>query len=122
MKIHYTNEGWICCRDPYYKPIENEEQFIEVDEEDYNKSLSTPNGYAWKVVDGKLSMEVYDQKSVDEMNALLEIMQLKEEIIKVKEDVEQVELFGMSRDDYQAKRARCVEIILRLRELEKNKQ
>ena len=48
-----------------------------------------------------------------------EIYALKRELEKCKEDVEQVELFGMERTDYATKKARCIEIILRLRELEK---
>lgn len=48
-----------------------------------------------------------------------EIYTLKEELRKWKEDVEQVELFGMVREDYEEKKLRCAEIILELRELEK---
>ena len=47
------------------------------------------------------------------------IRNLKRELEKCKEDVEQVELFSMERTDYASKKARCVEIILELRELEK---
>lgn len=47
------------------------------------------------------------------------IKELKQELIKWKEDVEQVELFGMERTDYEQKKARCAEIILILRQLEK---
>ncbi len=47
------------------------------------------------------------------------IRNLKRELEKCKEDVEQVELFGMERTDYDTKKTRCVEIILELRELEK---
>lgn len=50
---------------------------------------------------------------------LIEISQLKTELKKAKEDVEQVELFGMQRDDFEQKKSRCAEIVLRLRELEK---
>ena len=47
-----------------------------------------------------------------------QIQSLKQELEKWKEDVEQVELFGMERADYEEKKARCAEIILELRELE----
>lgn len=50
--------------------------------------------------------------------AIQKIYQLKEELKKWKEDVEQVELFGMTRTDYDEKKTRCVEIIEELRELE----
>lgn len=47
-----------------------------------------------------------------------EIKKLKEQIAKYKEDVEQVELFGMDRADYAEKKELCKNIVLRLRELE----
>jgi hypothetical protein len=47
------------------------------------------------------------------------INSLKRELEKYKQDVEQVELFSMERTDYAIKKARCVEIILELRQLEK---
>ena len=50
---------------------------------------------------------------------LNKIFQKKQLLQKYKEDVEQVELFGMSRDDYETKKKLCSEIILELRKLEK---
>jgi len=47
-----------------------------------------------------------------------QIMQLKDQLQKYKEDVEQVDLFGMQRNDYQEKKQRCAEIVLQLRQLE----
>jgi hypothetical protein len=46
------------------------------------------------------------------------IQNLKLQIAKYKEDVEQVELFGMERADYKEKKAQCVAIIEELRQLE----
>ena len=46
------------------------------------------------------------------------IQDLKLQIAKYKEDVEQVELFGMQRADYEEKKALCVSIIQELRQLE----
>ena len=46
------------------------------------------------------------------------IQDLKLQIAKYKEDVEQVELFGMHRDDYEQKKELCKSIILELRKLE----
>ena len=51
--------------------------------------------------------------------AQIEIGKLKQELTKWKEDVEQVELFGMVRTDYEQKKNRCTEIIVQLRKLEK---
>ena len=42
----------------------------------------------------------------------------KYQLQKYKEDVEQVELFGMQRADYEEKKALCVQIIEELRVLE----
>lgn len=48
-----------------------------------------------------------------------QISTLKAQINKYKEDVEQVELFGMERADYEEKKAQCVQIIEELRILER---
>lgn len=50
---------------------------------------------------------------------LAEISQKKEMLEKYKEDVEQVELFGMERADYESKKKICADIVIELRELEK---
>lgn len=48
-----------------------------------------------------------------------EIFEIKKTLEKYKEDVEQVELFGMERTDYAEKKEQCRSMVLRLRELEK---
>lgn len=48
-----------------------------------------------------------------------QIYEKKALLEKYKEDVEQVELFGMERADYEEKKRLCAEIIIELRELEK---
>ena len=63
-------------------------------------------------------IEVYVPYSDKEL-AQIEIGKLKQELAKWKEDVEQVELFGMVRTDYEQKKNRCTEIIVQLRKLEK---
>lgn len=52
------------------------------------------------------------------INLCTRITELKEQMKRYKEDVEQVELFGMKRDDYEEKKELCKSIILQLRELE----
>ena len=49
---------------------------------------------------------------------IADIFNKKKLLEKYKEDVEQVELFGMDRMDYEEKRSKCAEIILELRNLE----
>lgn len=55
----------------------------------------------------------------EEEKRALRIGELKDLLRKYKEDVEQVELFGMERNDYAEKKAQCAEIIKELRALEK---
>lgn len=117
-KIYYNAQGWVCQRYPYDLPIENENLYIEVSEQEYEQTMSCNFGMAWRVVKGKLEQAVYDNNEYSKDQIQNEIAELKAEIIKVKEDVEQVELFGMERSDYTQKKARCVEIIQRLRVLE----
>ena len=47
------------------------------------------------------------------------IKEKKQLLSKYKEDVEQVELFGMVRSDYEEKKKQCKKLVLELRELEK---
>ena len=49
---------------------------------------------------------------------IVKIAELKCKLKRYKEDVEQVELFGMERTDYAEKKAACVSIIEELRTLE----
>lgn len=65
----------------------------------------------------EFSVELYNHRKHLE-TIPQQIAQLKAELNKYKEDVEQVELFGMERADYQEKKARCAEIIIELRKLE----
>lgn len=59
----------------------------------------------------------------EEQTALIEKRQLhaeKEALLKkYKYDVEQVDLFGMERDDYEEKKELCKQLVLELRELER---
>lgn len=118
-RIYYNSDGWVCERIPQEIPIDNLNRYIEVSYEEYEKTLFADLGKAWRVVNGRLVQDIYDNSLYNEQQKMQEIMMLKQEIIKAKEDVEQVELFGMPRDDYEQKKARCVEIIERLRVLEK---
>lgn len=55
----------------------------------------------------------------EDYTILTQINELKALLSKYKEDVEQVELFGMERDDYETKKRECASIVLQLRNLEK---
>lgn len=61
----------------------------------------------------------YTAEELQKIEAEKEIVSLKEILEKYKEDVEQVELFGMERTDFEEKKKACANIITKLRELEK---
>ena len=56
--------------------------------------------------------------SNEEYEKSFQVSQLKSQLQKYKYDIEQVELFGMRRDDYKEKKEICKNIILELRQLE----
>ena len=59
------------------------------------------------------------ESDISRMNKLKLISDKKALLIKYREDVEQVDLFGMQRDDYAEKKALCAQLVIELRELEK---
>ena len=59
------------------------------------------------------------QEQINRQNILKLISEKKKLLIKYREDIEQVDLFGMVRDDYSQKKTACVQLVLELRELEK---
>lgn len=62
------------------------------------------------------NFEKYNARKTNDKN-LKKIAKLKLELVPIKEDVEQVELFGMVRDDYEEKKQRCAEIVNEIRRL-----
>lgn len=64
-KIFYNEKGWVCQRYPYDLPIDNDNRYIEVDREEYEKTLTSPLYYAWRVVDGQLVNVHYDDLPPD---------------------------------------------------------
>lgn len=67
-KIFYNSKGWVCERFPNDFPIENEDMFVEVEDEDYLKSLETADGYAWAIENDKLINKVFDLSKVKQIN------------------------------------------------------
>lgn len=83
------------------------EGYTQITEEEYNSILQSriPEPTA----EQKAKIEL--AKTIREKKALLN---------KYREDVEQVDLFGMVRDDYSEKKELCKQLVYELRELEKN--
>lgn len=89
---------------------------IEVPFEEFDFLLREQSkGKELKVVNGKVVAE-YRAASEEELSEQ-RIQELKAEIAKIKEDIEQ-ETFGLVRNDYAAKKARAAEIVNELRVLE----
>lgn len=61
VKVYYNNEGWVCNRYPYDIPIDDINRYIEVSENEYQKTLSCLSHNAWRVVNGTLVEENYEK-------------------------------------------------------------
>lgn len=99
--------------------------YVEITDEVYNDLVETKlkweNG---KVVqdttyDARKEQERQEKLANDKKQALAnEIASKKQLLLKYREDVEQVDLFGMERADYEQKKALCKQLVEELRELE----
>lgn len=103
MEHYYLNyKDNICIGSSRARLINDEIECREVTKEEYD------------------AFEQEKQAQFDRVTNLQnQIQELKQQLQKYKEDVEQVELFSMERDDYEDKKELCKNIILELRELEK---
>lgn len=100
--------------------MENEEKYmlfgVELPFEEYDRLLcEQSNGKELKVVDGKIIAQ--DHIPTEEELKEQHRYELKVELTKIKEDIEQ-ETFGLVRDDFKEKKARAAQIINELRVLE----
>ena len=84
-----------------------DENYIQITKEEFEE-LTKRKEYV-KTVEQKAKAELL--KTIREKKALLN---------KYREDVEQVDLFGMEREDYEEKKILCKQLVYELRELEKN--
>lgn len=87
------------------KTPRNNPEYIEITEQEFNELSKPPELTA----EQKAKIEL--AKTIREKKALLN---------KYREDVEQVDLFGMVRNDYAEKKELCKQLVYELRELEKN--
>lgn len=63
INVYYKKStGYLCYRHPTNYEPESENDFIEVSEEDYEKTLQCDYGKAWAVIDGKL--EIVEDKNI----------------------------------------------------------
>lgn len=84
------------------------------------KHLVTPEVEGKEAYDDYEDIQVYVPYTAEELKRIADEKRhadLKAELVKIKEDIEQ-EIFGLVRDDYAEKKARAAEIINELRVLE----
>ena len=67
-KIFYDENGWVCNRYPYNIPVTNEHRYIEVDDELLDETFSCEEHRAWRVVNGELVVEQYEEVPQIELN------------------------------------------------------
>ena len=95
------------------------------DDDDYSNKAEFCNNNNLRIVEiekdeGGRRFQIQEvPPPTDEELKLIEIRNLKRTLEKYKEDVEQVELFGMTREDYAQKKQACADIVVRLRQLER---
>ena len=106
MRYYYKNKdntGFLNLK----SPLINDERYVQITEEEFNE-LAKPK-IPELTAEQKAKIEL--EKTIREKKALLN---------KYREDVEQVDLFGMEREDYEEKKELCKQLVYELRELEKN--
>jgi len=107
MRYYYKSKegnGFLNLKSPL--SLDDLEKYDEITEEEFNE-LTTPVVY--EPTEEELAKQE-KRKLIAEKKALL---------IKYREDVEQVSLFGMEREDFEEKKEACKALVEELRALEK---
>lgn len=65
QKLYFNEDGWVCERYPYNIPIT--ENFIEVEDDVYDKTFCCNEYCAWKVEDGVVVERQYEEKPEEEI-------------------------------------------------------
>ena len=76
VEIKYTSDGWVCHRYPY--DLDEEYQSLEITESEYQQTLCCREYYAWRVVDGKLELQQYEERIYTSEERLQERIKLHE--------------------------------------------
>jgi hypothetical protein len=67
-KLYYNEQGFVCKRYPLDFPVEDENRYIEVSDEEFRKTFSSLTNFAWKINNGQLVNERYQND--DELEIL----------------------------------------------------
>lgn len=131
IKIYYDKEtGYLCNRYPKDIEVKKDTPFIEIDEEEANKTYSVPYGKFWAVKNGELcivdDLEVINSDEYKNMLKEQEIIFLKQYlsdtdyvITKLNEaKIEDEELFNSLKTEYSNILAKRKEARVKINELE----
>ena len=132
IKIYYDKEtGYLCNRYPKDIEVKDDTPFIEVDEEEVNKTYCVARGKFWAIKNGELcivdDLEVINSNEYKNMLKEQEIDSLKQYlsdtdyvITKLNEaKIEDEELFNSLKAEYSDILAKRKEARIRINELEK---
>ena len=79
IKIYYNKNGDVCNRYPNNYPIDDENRYIEVSEEDEEKTLGAPLGMKWHIDNGVLVLvDDQEMKNSEEYKQMMKENQLAE--------------------------------------------
>ena len=79
VKIHYNKNGDVCNRYPNNYPIDDENRYIEVSEEDEERTLGAPLGMKWHIDNGVLVLvDDQEMKNSEEYKQMIKENQLAE--------------------------------------------
>lgn len=79
VKIYYNKNGDVCNRYPNNYPIDDENRYIEVSEEDEEKTLGAPLGMKWHIDNGVLVLvDDLEIKNSEEYKQMMKENQLAE--------------------------------------------
>lgn len=79
VKIYYNKNGDVCNRYPNNYPIDDENRYIEVSEEDEEKTLGAPFGMKWHIDNGTLVLvDDQEMKNSEEYKQMMKENQLAE--------------------------------------------
>ena len=79
VKIYYNKNGDVCNRYPNNYPIDDENRYIEVSEEDEEKTLGAPLGMKWHIDNGvPVLVDDQEMKNSEEYKQMMKENQLAE--------------------------------------------
>ena len=71
--LKYDKDGWVCRREPYDLG-EIDPSIIagslEVSDEDFNRSLSAPSHFKWRIVNDEMVLERYEETPESEIKEI----------------------------------------------------